>query len=109
MVCTVKRKCDGLNIVDANNYVYQLDRKCSDKKTYWLNGPSVAVWLILTNEIWTEMKLIPSRQKLDCLFFPSLLFPQEMTKKLYTELSSPYCTNLYLQYTSHSSLRLNSQ
>ena len=35
MVCTVKRKCDGLNIVDANNYVYQLDRKCSDKKTYW--------------------------------------------------------------------------
>ena len=54
-----------------------------------LNGPSVAVWLILTNEIWTEMKLIPSRQKLDRLFFPSLLFPQEMTKKLYTELSSP--------------------
>ena len=34
MVCIVKRKRDGLKIVDANNYVYQLDRKCSDKKTY---------------------------------------------------------------------------
>ena len=74
-----------------------------------LNGPSMALWLILTNEIWAEMKLIPSRQKLECLFFPSLLFPQEMTTKLYTELSPPYCSDVYLQYTSHPSMRLNSQ
>ena len=35
MVFTVKRKCGGLKIADAYNYIYQLDRKCSDRKTYW--------------------------------------------------------------------------
>ena len=35
MVCAVKRKRAGLKIVDGNNYVYHLDRICSDKKTYW--------------------------------------------------------------------------
>lgn len=35
MICTVRSKHGGPKIGDDNNYVYQLGRKCSAKKTYW--------------------------------------------------------------------------